>query len=291
MPIRPRVTSEPQTFGLRGTATMLLLTAIAAACLTVVSPLAGGRISAQSPASGVSPQPAALAGEAARSNHACEPLSSQNGKLEVTMKVPIDGSYHVWLRAKAPNADSGFTVSVDSIDKTRSCGIRVADKRRMRPFWSWLNTRDSGRYSVPLKAGTTRIQITGDPSYSDLSLDRVLLVINADCTPTMATSSCGAGAENSTPVSPATSSGSGLSAAAAPTPQPLPDTVVPEAPVPVPTGTAGDVDGDNDTDDQDLAIINRNYNKPSAGRSDGDLNGDGVVNVLDMAIHTRGRLQ
>jgi hypothetical protein len=72
---------------------------------------------------------------------------------------------------------------------------------------------------------------------------------------------------------------------AAPTPTPTPTTT----PTPTPAPVAGDVNGDGHVTSLDLAILLTNWNAQSgASRATGDLNGDGKVTALDLAILLSG---
>jgi hypothetical protein len=135
----------------------------------------------------------------------CAALPSSLGTTSVTLTVDSAGTYSVWVRELAPAADSGgFYIQIPDAG---ACQITMGNASIAANAWTWVNYQngDTGsKVSVNLSAGNHAVTLSG--LKTGVEVDRLLLLSDATCTPTVDGSNCAAAAAGSVTPTP---SGSG----------------------------------------------------------------------------------
>jgi hypothetical protein len=142
----------------------------------------------------------------------CAALPSSLGTASLTLNVESAGTYIVWVRQLAPAADSGgFYLQVPDAG---ACQITMGNAAIPANAWTWVNYQngDTGsKVSVNLSAGNHAVTLSG--LKSGVEVDRLLLLSDANCTPSGDGSNCAAAAATSVTPTPSgaatTSTGAG----------------------------------------------------------------------------------
>jgi hypothetical protein len=266
---------------------------------------------------------------------ACATPATDLGTLTLTLNVPADATYTIWSRIMAPDTtNNAVDLQVDTTDCFSVGGTNIPANS-----WKWVNyanASESTIASMALTAGNHTLKYIG--TKPGVSLDRVILTSDASCTPTDMGNNCQPG--DSTPptvsiISPtnnqAVSGAVAISATASDTSgikevQFMIDgqsvntsttspysynwdtstassgthnltvqatdnanNVATSSAVTVTvsggTGTKqGDLNGDGKVNITDLSILLSNWAKTAPSPAGADINADGKVNITDLSI-------
>ena len=112
---------------------------------------------------------------------ACAALPTGNGTATVQVNVPVNGTYTVWSRMKAPDStNNSYVLQVDN----SGCGSVMGDATTSAGQWTWTNYKDgntSSKVTTTLTAGIHTLTITGREA--GVMLDRIILLADT-CVPT-----------------------------------------------------------------------------------------------------------
>ncbi len=260
---------------------------------------------------------------------ACAVQPTDLGSSTVTVSIPVASTYRVWSRIKAPDAiNNSYLLEVDG----GSC-ITVGDSAIAANTWTWVDYQSGSatKTNLTLSAGNHTFKMIGREP--DVSLDLVILTATT-CEPTDVGTNCSNRSHplvsltkpaNNTTISgtvelaadasddiavtkvefkvggtlvntditdpysynwnsTSVSDGSyGISATAHDAAQNNTTSAVTVTVSQVPP-KPGDINGDGVVNAIDLSILANNWGGSSRTRAQGDLNGDTAVNAIDLSI-------
>jgi hypothetical protein len=114
---------------------------------------------------------------------ACGSLPSSLGTATLSVSVPSNGNYRVWVRELAPSTSTGgfYLQMADAGD----CQITMGNAQVVANTWTWVdyqNANTGSPVNVTLTSGSHQVILAA--LNSGLELDKIELLSDTSCTPT-----------------------------------------------------------------------------------------------------------
>lgn len=137
---------------------------------------------------------ALIMGATFRLNHtspvaaACASLPTDKGIVTSTITIPADGTYRVWSRIFAPDANNNsYYLEVDDT----ICGVVAGDNAIAANSWTWVDYQagnTASKTNLTLTAGTHTIRRIGRED--GVKVDRLIFATDTACVPTGTGDNC-----------------------------------------------------------------------------------------------------
>lgn len=202
-------------------------------------------------------------------------------QINYTVEFNRTGTHYVWVRGWGPDT-AGDSVNIGLDGQLSPNAGRIGDFPLLA--WSWVNFTRDGVIATINVPTTGRHTLNAWVRENGFKLDKIVLTKSSTYIPS------GSGpAETVTPPQDPTPTPTPTSVpTSTPTPTPTPQPTATPTPTPQPTATptpkptaSADINGDNVVDVLDLSILLSDWGTTG---SDADLNNDGTVNIFDLSI-------